>query len=202
MSYERIQLALLTVPGVKALMPSGADGKWGPQSDKALDFVVSQAGGAIPPVDQLPAGYLDVLARIESNHRLHVKASTSSASGLYQFIRATWIGEGGAWGPNMALAFGGLTPSKAEQDRRVTTFTLKNARALAAAGLPVNTASLYVAHFMGVGKAVQLLREPDAARADHIAGPAATTANPSVLKGKTVGQFIDFIAKKTGVRAR
>lgn len=202
MSYERIQRALLTVPGVAALMPSGADGKWGPQSDKALDFVVSKAGGVIPPVDQLPPGYLDMLARIESGHRMYVKASTSSASGLYQFIRGTWIGEGGAWGPDMRDAFGGLRPSKAEQDRRATSFTLKNARALAAQGLPVNNASLYVAHFMGVGKAVELLRQPDAARADHIAGAAATAANPSVLKGKTVGQFIDFIAKKTGARAR
>jgi hypothetical protein len=39
-------------------------------------------------------------------------------------------------------------------------------------------------------------------RADVIAGPAATKANPSILKGKTVGEFLSWLHKKTGDWAR
>jgi len=40
------------------------------------------------------------------------------------------------------------------------------------------------------------------ARADLIAGPEATKANPAILKGKTVGQFLTWLHKKTGEWAR
>jgi hypothetical protein len=39
-------------------------------------------------------------------------------------------------------------------------------------------------------------------RADLIAGPAATAANPSILRGKTVGQFLTWLHGKTGEWAR
>jgi hypothetical protein len=40
------------------------------------------------------------------------------------------------------------------------------------------------------------------ARADWLAGEAATKANPSILKGKTVAQFLTWLHKKTGDWAR
>ena len=83
----------------------------------------------------IPDSYWPMLSKIESNDRPYVKASTSSASGLYQFIKSTWIEEGGAWGDNPSLAFGGLKPSEAEQLQRAKTFTEKNAKALQAAGI-------------------------------------------------------------------
>jgi hypothetical protein len=39
-------------------------------------------------------------------------------------------------------------------------------------------------------------------RADLIAGEAATNANPSILRGKTVGQFLSWLFGKTGEWAR
>lgn len=187
-----IQAALATVPGVTIKV----DGQWGPQSAAALAQVIAKAGGR-PVADVLPPGYLAMLARIESGGRPYVKAATSSASGLYQFIRATWIGEGGKWGDGASLAFGGLQPSIAEQDQRATTFTLKNARALEAAGVKVNRASLYAAHFLGVGTAIAVLSAAITARADALAGPAATKANRSILEGKTVGEFLHWLERKT-----
>lgn len=40
------------------------------------------------------------------------------------------------------------------------------------------------------------------ARADLIAYPDATAANPSILKGKTVAQFLTWLHGKTGEWAR
>lgn len=156
---------------------------------------------ATPGTDPIPPGYFDVLARIESGNRPYIKAPTSSGSGLYQFIRSTWIGEGGAWGSDFAQAFGGLRPSAEEQTARVRSFTLKNLAHLQQQGIPITSATLYAAHFFGAGTAAKVLKSPDRAMADLLAGPAATKANPSILRGKTVGDFKAWLARKTGAAA-
>lgn len=154
-----------------------------------------------PDLD-VPDDYWAMLSRIESADRPYVKAASSSASGLYQFIRATWEGEGGAWGSDMSQAFGGLRPTPTEQLQRVKSFTAKNADYLRANGIPVNKASLYAAHFFGPVTAVRVIQANVRSKADALAGPAATKANPSILKGKTVGQFLKWLHGKTGDWAR
>lgn len=154
------------------------------------------------PASTIPADYWPMLSKIESGDRPYVKAGTSSASGLYQFIRSTWIGEGGQWGSDMSQAFGGLRPSIAEQNLRAKSFTEKNAAILRSKGIPINKASLYAAHFLGVGMAIRIIGADVNARADAMAGEAATNANPSILRGKTVGNFLSWLHKKTGAWAR
>lgn len=150
----------------------------------------------------LPDDYWPLLAKIESAGRPYVKAATSSGSGLYQFLKATWIGEGGTWGNDATLAFGGLKPTADEQTARAKTFTAKNAVILLRAGIPINKASLYAAHFFGAGMAAKVIGADKGARADLIAGKAATDANPTILRGKSVGDFLTWLQKKTGDWAR
>lgn len=171
--------------------------------DHHLDLLgVPRAQTAAPPSPGIPDDYWPMLAKIESGGRPYIKAPTSSASGLYQFIKSTWIGEGGQWGSDPSQAFGGLRPSEAEQTQRAKTFTQKNADYLERLGLPINKASLYAAHFFGAGTAAKVIAADVAARADLIAGAAATNANPSILKGKSVGQFLTWLHGKTGEWAR
>jgi len=153
-------------------------------------------------VDLIPADYWPMLAKIESGNRPYIKAPTSSGSGLYQFLKATWIGEGGKWGNQPGLAFGGLKPSTDEQTARAKTFTAKNVAVLRANGIPINKASLYAAHFFGPGVAAAVIAADVNARVDMIAGPGPTKANPSILDGKTVGQFLSWLHVKTGDWAR
>lgn len=153
------------------------------------------------PTD-IPDDYWPMLSKIESADRPYIKAQTSSASGLYQFIRSTWIGEGGKWGSNPALAFGGLRPGVDEQLARAKSFTAKNAAYLRSKNIPINRASLYAAHFFGPLTAARVIGADVTDRADLIAGKAATDANPSILRGKTVGQFLSWLHKKTGEWAR
>lgn len=174
------------------------DGDPGPNTAAAI---IAKLGLAEAPSD-IPDDYWPMLSKIESGDRPYIKAQTSSASGLYQFIRATWKGEGGQWGPDMSQAFGGLRPSVEEQLQRARSFTEKNAAVLRAKGIPVNKASLYAAHFFGAGMAAKVINADVDARADLIAGSAATRANPSILRGKTVGQFLAWLHKKTGDWAR
>lgn len=150
----------------------------------------------------LPDSYWPMLSKIESADRPYVQANTSSASGLYQFIRSTWIGESGKWGPTLRPAFGGLKPSAAEQLARAKTFTAKNAAYLRRRDVPINRATLYAAHFLGAVTAGSILAANKTARADLIAGEGATDANASILRNKTVGDFIEWLRKKTGEVAR
>lgn len=175
------------------------DGWAGLETQAALDAVYPPR---LPAKSDIPDDYWPMLAEIESGGRPYIQAPTSSASGLYQFIKATWIGEGGQWGPTTRPAFGGLKPSEEEQLARAKTFTAKNAAYLTQHGIPINKASLYAAHFFGPVTAARVIGADVNARADLIAGPAATNANPSILKDKTVGQFLSWLHRKTGDWAR
>lgn len=154
------------------------------------------------PSESIPDDYWPMLSKIESGDRPYVKAASSSASGLYQFIKATWLGEGGKWGSDMSKAFGGLMPSPEEQLVRAKSFTAKNANFLLASGIPINKASLYAAHFFGAGMAAKVIKADVGERADLIAGEGATNANPSILRNKSVGQFLTWLHAKTGDWAR
>ncbi|OJY63223.1 MAG: hypothetical protein BGP16_00290 [Sphingobium sp. 66-54] len=175
-----------------------ADGVPGPATAAAI----ARALGIDVPATSIPDDYWPMLARIESDNQPYIKAGSSSASGLYQFIRATWIAEGGQWGSDLSQAFGGLKPSVEEQLARAKTFTAKNAGYLRSKGIPINRASLYAAHFFGPQTAARVIGADVDARADLIAGEAATKANPSILRGKTVGQFLTWLHGKTGEWAR
>lgn len=189
---------MVTLADIQRHLGVEADGRLGPVTLAAL----AEALGVEAAPDGIPDDYWPLLAKIESNNRPYVKAPTSSASGLYQFIRDTWIGEGGQWGTNRRLAFGGLRPSVEEQTMRARSFTEKNAAVLRDKSIPINKASLYAAHFLGVGTAVQIIGADVDERADVLAGRAATNANPSILRGKTVGQFLSWLHDKTGDWAR
>ena len=171
-----------------------ADGWAGADTVAKLRELEGLAGLKPPTLipDELPADYWPMLSKIESSDQPYVQALSSSASGLYQFIRSTWLGEGGKWGPTLRPAFGGLRPSPEEQLARAKTFTAKNAAYLRSHNIPINRASLYAAHFLG----------PVTARADLMAGEAATKANESILRNKTVAQFLSWLQKKTGEWAR
>ena len=164
------------------------DGWAGPDTIAMLD---SLKPPTVDPVDAsgIPDSYWPMLSKIESGDQPYVQAPSSSASGLYQFIRSTWIGEGGKWGPTLRPAFGGLKPSPEEQLARARTFTAKNAAYLRS-------------HFLGPVTAGSILAAGKGERADLIAGAAATAANPSILKGKTVGDFIEWLRVKTGEVAK
>ncbi len=186
------------------------DGWAGRDTEAKLRELAELAGVSPPtvPASDIPDDYWPMLSRIESADQPYVQAPTSTASGLYQFILKSWVGEGGAWGKDAEgeyirrPAFGGMKPSAEEQLARAKTFTAKNAAVLKAKGIPINRASLYAAHFFGAGMAAKVIGADVKARADLIAGPEATKANPAILQNKTVGQFLTWLHKKTGEWAR
>lgn len=110
------------------------DGWSGRDTEAKVRELAELAGVIIPtiPDAEIPDDYWPMLSRIESADRPYVQATSSSASGLYPFIRSTWIGEGGAWGPTLRPTFGGLKPWPDEQLARAKSLTAKNASLLKA----------------------------------------------------------------------
>jgi hypothetical protein len=178
-----------------------------------LDALRTALGDTLAPrpSSAIPDDYWPMLSKIESSDKLYalppIDPNTgrpySSASGLYQFIRSTWEGEGGKWGTDPFKAFGGLRPTADEQLARVKTFTEKNARALQAAGIGLNKASLYAAHFLGVGTAIKAINGDVKKPVAIYVSTAAVKANKTILGGgKTVGDFLTWLFNKTGAWAR
>lgn len=141
--------------------------------------------------------YYSLLARIESSNNPLARAATSTASGLYQFTRSTWEGLGGTWGNRSGVAFGGQNVSIAEQRKRVEILTQQNATTLQRAGIPINNATLYAAHFLGPTGAKNVLKADPSTPITQVTSADQRNANPSVLRG-TVGDFFSWLQGKTG----
>jgi len=68
----------------------------------------------------------------------------------------------------------------------------QNARALSNAGITPNAGNVYLAHFLGVKGALDAFRANPNTPAIDVVGEAAVNANPTIMKGKTIGEVIQF----------
>jgi hypothetical protein len=152
--------------------------------------------------------YLLATAKVESNFNPNLKAKSSTATGLFQFIEQTWLGM--MKNAGQALGFGNYADAISRsssgryhvsdpklrneilQLRRDPTanaamagaFTQRNAAALSQRiGRKPTDGELYMAHFFGTGGAGQLINtaksRPQATAADLF--PAAARANKSIF---------------------
>lgn len=141
--------------------------------------------------------YYTLLAKIESSTNPNAKAATSSASGLYQFVKSTWLSLGGKWGTDSTKPFGGATVTVEQQNAMIAKLTDKNESILERAKIAINNATLYAAHFLGVNTAKTVLGAPQDTKISNLVSPDVIKAN-SFLKGMTVADFGAWLQKKTG----
>ncbi len=142
--------------------------------------------------------YFKKLAMQESGGRDNAKAGTSSATGRYQFIDSTWAAVRKAH-PELNLTADGRT-NRDQSERAIRAFTADNAQALRAAGLPVSEASLYMAHFMGTGGAIRMLKADPNGNAAALF-PESARANSTIFftkdgKARSVGEVIAIQTKR------
>jgi hypothetical protein len=133
---------------------------------------------------------LNRIIQIESAGKPAAKAPTSSATGLFQFIAATWLAVVRRHRPDLLEGRTRAQVLALRTDPTVAIelgarFTEDNAKAL---GPGYRDGDLYLAHFLGVATARKFLRAAPAASAAQLAGPAAVKANRGILAGKTVGE--------------
>ncbi len=155
--------------------------------------------------------YLYKQAGIESGYNANAQASTSSASGLYQFTNQTWLGvlkahgaeHGLSWAANAITRDANGHYSVSDDTTKQQILALRQSPETSAAmageyasdnkdilqaklGRETNSTDLYMAHFLGPAGATRFLKakdaDPDQAAASVM--PAAARANKWVFYDK------------------
>lgn len=172
---------------------------------------VSRAIGAAADRTGVDFDYLMNQARIESGFRTDAKASTSSASGLFQFTQQTWLATLKQHGAehNYSWASDAISADKygrysvPDAQLRGQIFALRNqpeaASAMAAEfaadngdvlatalGREPESVDLYLAHFLGSGGATKFLKawDSDPSQPASALFPAAADANKAIFYGR------------------
>ena len=162
---------------------------------EAREAVAPGQGG---PLD----AYISLVSGAESGGRANAKNPNSSATGLYQFINETWLDQVKRNHPDLAegrteeevLA---LRKNPDAQSRVMATFTKENYDALRGAKITnIGKGELYLAHFLGAGDAIKVLKEDPNALASNVVDARSVAANKSVLAGKTVGEVRRWADRK------
>jgi hypothetical protein len=132
------------------------------------------------------------MAAVESGMGQNKAAKSSSARGIFQFIKGTWA--------KVLKDYGGkynLSPNTSPMDDNANAlmgmeFIKENARALSGVRPNPGAGDLYLAHFMGAGGAKKLFSlPPGEIAAKHF--PAAAFANPTIFgNNRTVGGIIQW----------
>ncbi len=170
--------------------------------------------------------FLVKMAQRESSLDPSVRAKTSSAAGLFQFIDQTWLGAVKQYGARHGLGNYAADIARGadgkfhvvDAQRRAEILNLRFDAGASAAlagelanenrailesrlGRAVGAADLYAAHFLGPAGAVKLLSAAAKAKAADLL-PQAAAANRAVFydgaRAKTVGEVIASIAASMG----
>ena len=140
--------------------------------------------------------FIDRLINVESGGDPNAKAATSSATGLGQFIQSTWTQFIKERHPELLGDHQKLRRDPALSREAIEWYAGKNSAALEKAGLPVNDATLYLAHFAGPQGAIDVLRNPDKS-ASEILGADKVRAN-KFLSGMTGANVVAWAGRKIG----
>lgn len=139
-------------------------------------------------MSSVPSNYYNILAEIESGNNPNAKNPSSSASGLYQFVRKTWENLGYNWNQVFNVDL---------QNQAVRIFTNNNAKILERNGIDVNNLTLYGAHFLGIGNAIKVFGSNASDYLSSILPKSVLNANPQ-LQNMTVGDFFNWLNGKVG----
>lgn len=175
--------------------------------NQGLDGIVSGSLGA-------NSSFVDLVAGIESGGNPLAKNDKSSATGLGQFIKSTWIRMFKQYFPEVVSGFeaaglqDGALNERILQYRKdptvskqmIALYAQENARYLASQGISASNMTLYLAHFLGAGDAAKVLRSNASTPVADVVQADSIASNPEVLGGgKTVGDVIAWAERKTGL---
>lgn len=197
-----------TSSGQTATITKGNGGSWEQIPMPTANRDRNAARVTLTAVDKMtgcPVGILMVFASIESGFDYLIKAPTSSATGWFQFIDATW--------DNMVKTYSGtygLPPDDGQRslrkDPRINglmgaCFVLENIKVLKGAlGRDPTDTDLYIAHFMGPYGAKKFLTSDQNATFATVF-PQAAGANKSIAydgsgKARTLGEVYKLMDSK------
>ena len=208
---QRVQLGIAVGTKVTAGQVLGYVGTPPTSREPRLHFELRRAGVPVDPVADIEApvsggagGAVDHFVHriiyIESGNRCNAANPLSTAVGLGQFIESTWMTTIRLHRPDLLQ---GRTRREVLNMRTecnlaramTTAFTRDNAAVIRRAGHNVTPGNLYLAHFLGVGGAVKVLRSDQNRQIAEVFGAHHVRANP-FERGKSIGWLVSWAAKK------
>ena len=149
------------------------------------------------------ASVVDRIIGVESGGKADAKNPNSTATGAGQFIESTWLDIVKRNRPDIARGRSDAELLELRKDPRLSREMVgvlmnENRQALEGAGVPTDSGSLYLAHFLGAGGAINVLRADPDTPVSNILSPKVINANRSVLAGKSVGEVMQWAEKKMG----
>lgn len=138
---------------------------------------------------------------VESAGNPNAKNPESTATGLGQFIKSTWL-------ETIKNHFPEFTKGKDDKEllslrtnpdwsKKVLVKHIEdNKKVLSSSKIPATDTNLYLAHFLGASTAVKVLKSNPSLPISTVATSEQIAANKSILANKTVGDVIKFAERK------
>ncbi|WP_308815574.1 hypothetical protein [Sphingomonas sp. GV3] len=185
---------------------AGADGHLA-RVDRAMDQLTSPATDTAPaaaPARFDGQTYANRVAIAESGGKWQIQAPTSSAYGLYQITRGTFLRVAKTlpgFDKMDEAALWNRRTNPAMQEAVFNAITRSNRAALARAGVPETYGNLYMLHFAGEAGGTKILRAAGDTPIEQLLSGKAIEANPW-LKGKTADDVVAWAHRKMGETPR
>ena len=198
---EETEMTALAWTAITEALKSGDYGKIAEVLATLGQFKMEVDAGV---VDSAVGGSLvDRIVGVESGGNPDAKNPNSTATGLGQFIESTWLRMFKQYYPEVAAGMSDAMilakRTDAEFSRAmIELYARENASILRKAGVAINDANLYLAHFLGPGGASKLLSASPDTPVSDILGSDQISANRSILEGKTAGQVSAWAQGKMG----
>ncbi|NGO51608.1 phage tail length tape measure family protein [Allomesorhizobium camelthorni] len=156
---------------------------------------LERASGAID-------SFVDRVIKAESGGDPNAKNRDSSATGVGQFLKSTWLELFRRHFPERAQTMGRDAILELRKDADVSrslirAYAKENAAVLQRAGVSVNEAALQLSHFLGAGDAAKVLRAAPGTPLAGLISQASINANPTILGGgRTVDDAISYAERR------
>lgn len=175
-------------------------------TEEQIEALREQAGVTYDAVNSASAtgnygSIVDRIVGVESGGNATAKNPLSSATGLGQFIESTWLSMFQKHFPERAAnmtrgAILALRNDAAVSRQMIENYARENSEILKAAGVSVNDAAVYLAHFLGPKGAIATLTASPNAPTSSFLGADQINANASILQGKNAAEVIAWAQKK------
>lgn len=182
----------------------GHEGVWGAGgSGAAAPMWLRQAYGD-PRSGRATGNPVDIVVNsivgAESGGDANARNPKSSAAGLGQFTKDTWLSTVKTYRPDLLAGRSEAQLLALRSDptiaREMTrAHTVENGKELTGAGYDATPGNLYLMHFAGKNGGLSILRSDDSKPIEQVLGADAISAN-GFLRGKTVGDVKAWAASK------
>lgn len=167
----------------------------------------SKVADSFDKLDDAVDRFVANVVKAESGGNPNAKNLNSTATGLGQFIESTWLRLFKQNFPDRAQSMSDATILALRKDADVSIALIKayakeNAGLLRQAGIAVNEANLQLAHFLGPGGAISVLKAAPGTPVSSVLSQQAISANPSILGGgATVDDVIRYATRRAAANA-